>query len=31
MDKAWWDLPALPEFNTDAEAVRCFMFDVARQ
>jgi hypothetical protein len=28
--KAWWDLPALPKFNTDAEAVRCFIFDAAR-
>lgn len=28
--KAWWDLPALPKFNTDAEAVRRFIFDVAR-
>jgi len=28
--RAWWDLPALPEFNTDAPAVRRFIFDVAR-
>jgi len=27
---AWWDLPALPKFNTDTEAVRRFIFDVAR-
>jgi len=28
--EAWWDLPALPEFNTDTPAVRRFIFDVAR-
>ena len=28
--QAWWDLPALPKFNTDTEAVRRFIFDVAR-
>lgn len=28
--KAWWDLPALPEFNTDNREVRGFIFDVAR-
>jgi len=28
--EAWWDLPALPEFNTDTPAVRRFLFDVAR-
>lgn len=28
--QAWWDLPALPEFDTDTEAVRRFIFDVAR-
>jgi cyclomaltodextrinase len=28
--EAWWDLPALPEFNTEADAVRRFLFDVAR-
>jgi cyclomaltodextrinase len=28
--QAWWDLPALPEFNTETEAVRRFIFDVAR-
>lgn len=27
--KAWWDLPALPKFNTDFPAVRDFIFDVA--
>jgi cyclomaltodextrinase len=27
---AWWDLPALPKFNTETEAVRRFIFDVAR-
>ncbi len=27
--QAWWDLPALPKFNTDALAVRDFIFDVA--
>lgn len=26
--RAWWDLPALPKFNTDTEAVREFLFDV---
>jgi cyclomaltodextrinase len=28
--QAWWDLPALPKFNTDTPAVRRFVFDVAR-
>jgi neopullulanase len=28
--RAWWDLPALPKFNTDTEAVRQFIFEVAR-
>ncbi len=28
--QAWWDMPALPEFNTDTPAVRSFLFDVAR-
>ena len=28
--QAWWDLPALPTFNTRTEAVRRFIFDVAR-
>ena len=27
---AWRDMPALPEFNTDTETVRQFLFDVAR-
>ena len=27
--RAWWDLPALPKFNTQTEAVRRFIFDVA--
>jgi len=27
--QAWWDLPALPKFNTDTPAVREFIFDVA--
>ncbi|HET7375764.1 MAG TPA: glycoside hydrolase family 13 protein, partial [Anaerolineae bacterium] len=26
---AWWDLPALPKFNTNTPAVREFLFDVA--
>ncbi len=26
---AWWDIPALPKLNTDCEAVREFIFDVA--
>ncbi|MEA3375780.1 MAG: glycoside hydrolase family 13 protein [Chloroflexota bacterium] len=28
--RAWHDLPALPKLNTDTEAVRQFIFDVAR-
>jgi len=28
--RAWWDLPALPKFNTDTPAVRRFLLDVAR-
>lgn len=27
--KAWWNLPALPKFNTDLPAVREFIFEVA--
>ena len=27
---AWWDMPALPKFNTETLAVRRFIFDVAR-
>jgi len=27
--KAWWDLPALPKFNTNTPAVREFIFDIA--
>ncbi len=27
--KAWWNLPALPKFNTDLPAVREFIFDIA--
>jgi len=26
----WWNLPALPKFNTDTAAVRRFIFDVAK-
>ena len=26
---AWWDLPALPKFNTDTPAVREFIFDIS--
>ncbi|MCP4537428.1 MAG: DUF3459 domain-containing protein [Chloroflexi bacterium] len=28
--QAWWDLPALPKFNTDTLAVRRFLLDAAR-
>ncbi len=28
--RAWYELPALPKFNTDTQAVRQFIFDVAR-
>jgi cyclomaltodextrinase len=28
--KAWWDLPALPKFNTGTQAVRRFLLDVSR-
>jgi neopullulanase len=28
--RSWWDLPALPKFNTDTEAVRQFILEVAR-
>src|SRR5574340_986051 len=28
--QAWWDLPALPKFNTNAPAVREFIFGVAK-
>jgi len=27
---AWWNLPALPKFNTETKAVRRFILDVAR-
>jgi len=27
--RAWWNLPALPKFNTDTPAVRRFLLDVA--
>ncbi len=27
--RAWWNLPALPKFNTNSPAVREFLFDVA--
>ena len=27
--RAWWDLPALPQFNTDTPAVREFLWNVA--
>ncbi|MBN1641020.1 MAG: DUF3459 domain-containing protein [Anaerolineae bacterium] len=27
--QCWWDLPALPEFNTDNPEVRAFLWDVA--
>jgi cyclomaltodextrinase / maltogenic alpha-amylase / neopullulanase len=28
--KCWWDLPGLPEFNTQNPQVRRFIFDIAR-
>ena len=28
--QAWWDLPALPKFNTNTPVVRKFLFDVAQ-
>jgi neopullulanase len=28
--RGWWNLPALPKFNTNTPAVRTFLFDVAR-
>ncbi len=28
--QAWWDLPALPKFNTETPAARRFLLDVAR-
>ncbi len=28
--QAWWNLPALPKFNTNTPAVRRFIFDVAK-
>ncbi len=28
--KAWWNLPALPKFNTDTPAVREFLWGIAR-
>ncbi len=27
--QGWWNLPALPKFNTDTPAVRAFLFDIA--
>ena len=27
--RGWWNLPALPKFNTNVPAVRAFLFDVA--
>jgi cyclomaltodextrinase / maltogenic alpha-amylase / neopullulanase len=27
--QAWWDLPALPKFNTETAAVRSFIYDVS--
>lgn len=27
--RGWWNLPALPKFNTNTPAVRAFLFDVA--
>ncbi len=29
--KAWWNLPALPKFNTDAPAVREFLWGIGRK
>jgi neopullulanase len=29
--KAWWNLPALPKFNTDTPAVREFLWGIGRQ
>src|SRR5262249_14741129 len=29
--KAWWNLPALPKFNTDTKAVREFLWGIARK
>ena len=28
--QGWWNLPALPKFNTDTPAVRAFLFDVPK-
>lgn len=28
--RGWWNLPALPKFNTSTQAVRSFLFDVAK-
>ncbi len=28
--RGWWNLPALPKFNTNTLAVRAFLFDIAR-
>jgi len=28
--RGWWNLPALPKFNTNTQAVRSFLFDVAK-
>lgn len=28
--KAWWDIPALPKFNTDNPGVRDYIYEVAR-
>jgi neopullulanase len=29
--KAWWNLPALPKFNTDTPAVREYLWEIARK
>ena len=29
--KAWWNLPALPKFNTDTPAVREFLWGIGRK
>lgn len=28
--RGWWNLPALPKFNTNTQAVRTYLFDVAK-
>jgi cyclomaltodextrinase / maltogenic alpha-amylase / neopullulanase len=28
--RGWWNLPALPKFNTNTPAVRTFLFDIAK-